>query len=143
MGAADAQPYLDLIEHDLEALGLLSTAAQAKKPAVDVSDWQCTLVYYMACIYVKAMGRTRGKDLQDHYQLKQWINTTSDLVPITKPYRKLEERSRDARYEGRKFTGDELNETFGWFAEVRDHLVALLKKEGAGKVPVVDPTRFV
>lgn len=143
MGAADAPRYLALIEHDLEALGLLCEAAQAKRPPVDVSDWQCTLVYYMACIFVKAMGRTRGKDLQDHYQLKQWINTTADLVPITKPYRKLEERSRDARYEGRRFTRSELAETIGWFGQVRDHLAALLTREGVKNIPVIDPTRFV
>ncbi|MCK6479496.1 MAG: hypothetical protein HUU06_06650 [Planctomycetaceae bacterium] len=143
MGTSDAEPYLRLVEHDLEALDLITAAARGRTPTVDVSDWQCTLVYYMACIYVKAVGRARGKDLQDHYQLKQWINTTTDLVPITRPYRKLEERSRDARYEGRRFTRPELIETIGWFAQVRDHLVGVLKEEGVEGIPVVDPTRFV
>lgn len=138
MALVDVPPYLRLVEHDLEVLGLLSKAAAHDHK--DVTDWQCTLLFYMACIYVKALGRLRNKDLQDHYQLKQWLNETPDLLSITKPYRKLEDSSRDARYEGRRFTRDEMSRLLRWYSEVRDGLVRLLKAGGVTSVPVADPT---
>jgi hypothetical protein len=110
---------------------------------VDVSDWKCTLLFYIACTYVKALGMARGKDIQDHFQLRQWLNTTDDLWGFAKPYRKLEERSRDARYEGRFYASRELADCGRWFSEVRDAVVGLLRAMGVTQVPVVDPSPWL
>jgi hypothetical protein len=141
MAIGDVQPYLRLVEHDLEVLGLLTSAAS--KSDKDVTDWQCTLLFYMACIYVKALGRLRNKDLQDHYQIKQWLNESPDLFPLIRSYRKLEDNSRDARYEGRVFTREEVSRLLRWFADVRDGVVKLLRAGGVTKVPAVDPALFL
>ena len=133
------EQYLRLVQHDLDTLALLAKAADGRTPPEDVSDWKCTLMFYMACVYVKALARSRQKDLQDHYNLRQWLNTTKDLLAITKPYRRLEERSRDARYEGRRFSCQELGQARSWFLEVRDHLVQLLESGGVKAAPGVDP----
>lgn len=140
MALSDVPHYLQLVAHDLEVFKVIS---KANSGSADLSDWQCTLLFYMACIYVKALGRMRNKDLQDHYQLKQWLNETPDLVSITRSYRKLEDSSRDARYEGRKFNGDEMKRILRWFRDARDGLVALLKSGGATNAPVVDPASWL
>ena len=137
MAHADVERYLKLVEHDLDTLALLS--AQARITKRDVTDWKCTLLFYMACIFMKALGRLRGKELQDHYQIKQWINTTPDLLSVAKSYRKLEERSRDARYEGRLFSTDELKQAVRWFVDIRDCVIGLLRAGGVVKIPTIDP----
>jgi len=139
MGIAESSPDLKLIQHDLEVLATLSVASSRKSPPLDVSDWKCTLLFYMACIYMKALGRLRGRDLQDHYSIKQWINTDVALVTIAKSYRKLEERSRDARYEGRLYSRNELDQVYRWFCDVRDQISGLLKQGGVQDIPLIDP----
>src|ERR1043165_2941397 len=115
MSTTDVERYLRLAEHDLTVLDLLSQAAAGAKSNADVSDWKVTLLFYVACILVKALGRERGLELNDHFFVKQWLNTTADLVTITRSYRKLEDRSRDARYEGVLFDEKRLRQTLGWF----------------------------
>ena len=139
-GDAEPSHYLRMVEHNLDVLRLLSESARRAAPPTDVSDWKCTLLFYMACIYVKALGKFRHKDLQGHYELRQWLNGTPDLLGITKPYRKLEERSRDARYEGRRFTAQETAESLRWFCTIRDSLSSLLKAGGVGQIPAIDPS---
>jgi hypothetical protein len=143
MGIAEPVSYLKLIQHDSDVLATLSVAAARKSPPLDVSDWKCTLLFYMACIYMKALGRARGRDLQDHYGIKQWINTDAALIAIAKSYRKLEERSRDARYEGRLYSRIELDQACRWFSEVRDHVSSLLKLDGIQDMPAIDPQPFL
>ena len=138
MSAGDIDRYVRLAAHDLEVLGLLRKAAESARPTRDVSDWSVTLLYYVSCVLVKALARTRGKDFQDHFTLKTWLNTTQDLLAITKPYRKLEDRSRDARYEGRKFSAAELEATVVWFERIRDHVVSLLRTIGISEIPPLD-----
>lgn len=139
----NASDYSALATHDLDALRLLSVAASGQEPQVDVSDWKCTLMFYMACIKVKAAGMTRNVVLKDHYGLRQWINTTADLLPMTRPYRKLEEFSREARYEGRRFSASELQMALRWFFDVRDHIDGLLHAAGVTTVPVIDPSPYL
>ena len=133
---AEVRRYLALVAHDARALALLSRAADRE----DVSDWQCTLLYYMACVYVKALGRFRQVDLQDHFQVKQWLNTSPDLVDVARPYRKLEDRSRDARYEGRRYSRDEQRQHVRWFEEVQDRVSALLRAGGIAGLTRIDAT---
>lgn len=135
--------YLRLIRHDAQTLEILSRAAAASTPPADVSDWKCTLTFYIACIYVKALAATRKVQFEEHFGLRQWLNTTADVTAIARPYRKLEERSRDARYEGRLFTSGELREAHRWFSEVRDKIVGLLKASGIQDVPSVDPAPWL
>jgi hypothetical protein len=93
-------------------------------------------------VCMKALGRARGKDLQDHFGLRQWINTEGDLVEIAEPYRYVEEWSRDARYEGRRFSGKDLERFYGWFIDARDKMLARLKAHGLTNLPVLDPVRL-
>ena len=137
------QGCINLIEHDLRTLELLNESARSKKPPEDVTDWKCTLLFYMACIYVKALGHQRNKALPRHSVAREWLNSDSDLIPIAKPYRKLEDRSQDARYEGRKFSPAELAEALRWFIEVRNVLVPLLRAAGLPNTPLVNPQPFL
>ena len=139
MNKPGVEKYLHLIQHDVDALGLLVGAARASKPPKNVSDWAITLHFYILCVYVKALGRCRGKDFQDHYSIREWLNEEKDLLFIARPYRKVEEWSRDARYEGRVFDPSEVGRFHKWFVEVRNGFVALLQKEGLSSVPAPDP----
>ena len=137
------QDCLTLVRHDLETLALLSPAAASQKPPLDASDRKCTLLFYMACIYLRALAHQRGKAIERHADARTWLNTEPDLVAIARPYRMLEERSRDARYDGRRFSQPELQGMHRWFCAIRDHLVPLLKATGLAIVPVVEPLPYL
>lgn len=139
MSQSDAQRYFELLRRDEQTLQLLSTSARTKQPAQDVSDWIVTLHFYVLCVYVKALGRCRGREFQDHLGLRTWLNTEADLLAAAKPYRKTEEWSRDARYEGRTFKVEEIRILHRWFKEARDIILGLLRKQVGGEVPVVEP----
>jgi hypothetical protein len=135
-----AEPYLELAARDAWALAALAKAGRDARR--DVSDWVVTLHFYTLCIYVKALGRCRGRDIQDHYGIRQWLNSDVELTPIARPYRKIEEWSRDARYEGRLFDAkSEMPRFHEWFVAVRDHLCGLLEREGLrpARIAPVDP----
>ena len=127
--------YLRLIEHDREVLRHVTDGPAA---AGDASDWQITILYYILCLYMKALGSLRGLDFQDHYGVKQWLNSAPELLAIAKPYRKAEEWSRDARYEGRRFTVVEKARFLGWFNAVRSCVIQLLTSEGVTDLPRID-----
>ena len=95
--------YLKIIEHDFKLLDLLTGERPNHLKNEDFSDWEITIMYYITCIYLKAVCQLFDKDIQDHYTLKRQINTLPELIYISKSYRHLEEASRDARYEGRTF----------------------------------------
>lgn len=139
MHVPDVERYLRLAEHDFEVLRILARAAATDPRPRDVSDWKVTILYYVACILVRALGKDRGKDFGDHFMVKQWMNTTHDLLPMTRPYRKLEERSRDARYEGRLFSDAQLEQSVAWFIAVRDHVLDLLGRSATYRFPRLDP----
>ena len=88
MSSKDAIFYLNLVTRDEQALKLLVGAARSKR---DVSDWVVTLHFYVLCIYVKATGRCFGQDFQDHYAIRNWINSEARLLPIAADYRTVEE----------------------------------------------------
>ncbi|MGA2261370.1 MAG: hypothetical protein ABSH28_08035 [Acidobacteriota bacterium] len=135
MSASDPGIYFKLIEHDRDVLQLVSHNA---RPGCDTSDWQITILYYILCLYMKAFGRVCGRELQDHYSIKQWLNSESRLIPIARPYRKAEEWSRDARYEGRRFSSKEVERFLGWFKFVRQHVAGLLSTAGITNLPNID-----
>lgn len=139
MTLADARRYLQQVRRTEKTLKLLVKATQREDPRVDVSDWAVTIHFYVLCVYVKALGRCRGQDFQDHYGIRQWLNTEPDLLRIARPYRKIEEWSRDSRYEGRTFSSAEFARLHEWFVEVRDCLTSLLQAQGIEDVPVVLP----
>ena len=134
-----AGDYLFLVQRDADCLRLLAQAARSEYPGRDVSDWIVTIHFYILCVYVKALGSCRQQNFQDHYAIRQWLNTEPDLLGIARPYRKVEEASRDARYEGRLFAPPEIQRFHQWFQEARDQFVALLRKEGVTQIPNPDP----
>lgn len=139
MTASQAERYARLIDRNVSSLKLLRDAARNAQPKKDVSDWIVTIHFYILCVYVKCLGKCRGRDFQDHYGIRQWLNSERDLVHVARPYRKVEEWSRDARYEGRTFRDDEFRRFAGWFTTARDHFVRSLSNEGLSNIPNVDP----
>jgi len=136
--------YLSLIKHDLNLLDLLTGKLPAHLENEDFSDWEVTILFYINCIYLKAVCRLFGEDIQDHYSLRQIINTHNELTSIAKAYRHLEEDSRDARYEGRKFNKEYITKRLlPKFIQVRDCAVTIIKKNGITNAPSVDPTPFL
>jgi hypothetical protein len=136
MNAAPATHYLSIVRRNEETLKVLSVAADQAKH--DASDWIITIHFYILCLYAKALGVCRGQNFQDHISIRRWLNTDADTMPMAKSYRKVEEASRDARYEGALFTSTDCQRFERWFLDARDHLVRLLKKQGF-KPPVVIP----
>lgn len=135
MSQADCAHYLDLVRHNHRCALLLAEAARGHKTSPDVSDWIVTFHFYILCVYVKALGRCRLQDFQDHYSLRAWLNQQPDLLEVTKSYRRVEEWSRDARYEGRTFTGAEMERLHRWFVHARDGFADLLEAENVRPVP--------
>ena len=139
MSETDAGTYFELLRRDVRTLGVLAAAARNANPPHDASDWVVTLHFYILCIYAKALGRCRGKEFQDHIGIRNWLNTESDLLAVAKSYRKTEEWSRDARYEGRIFDAEEIRNLHRWFRTARDIFVELLRGNACQDVPVVEP----
>ncbi len=123
--------YLELIEHNSKLLDLITGTRPGHLIKEDFSDWQVTIIFYMSCIYLKAVCFLFGEDVQDHYTLRQKINTRKELYTIAKYYRHIEEASRDARYEGRKFDKDFIVKTIlPKFNKVQDCAIAIIKNKG-------------
>jgi len=144
MNRSEAGRYLELLKHDLTVLQLLTEAAESRDPPEDVSDWQVTLLFYLACIHVKAAGCLYSERFDDHLSLRDWMNRAPEMVKMTKDYRKLEEASRDARYEGRLFSPREIRlDQLPRFEAVRDHIVSVLRSKGMTGITHVDPGQFL
>lgn len=130
--------YLKLIEHNSRLLDLITGERPAHLKDDDFSDWQVTIIFYMSCIYLKAVCFLLGEDVQDHYTLRQIINTREELYKngTAKYYRHIEEAGRDARYEGRKFDKEFIeNRILPKFYKVRDRAITILKENDVTDVP--------
>ena len=135
----DALKYLNLIEHNVKLLDLLTGNKPRHLENEDFSDWQVTVIFYISCIYIKALCSLSNINIQDHYALRNEINTNKDLLPISKFYRHIEEASRDARYEGRKFQKNFIvNTILPKFNRIRDCAIDLLRKKGITDVSGVN-----
>ena len=135
---SDTTKYLNLIEHNLRLLDLISGTRPSHLKDDDFSDWQVTIIFYMSCIYLKAVCVLFDEDVQDHYTLRQMINTRKEIYEddIAKYYRHIEEASRDARYEGRRFDKASVeNRILPKFYKVRDRAVKILKDNNVNDVP--------
>lgn len=141
MTTRDAERYARLIGRNAIAARLLAQAAGKQVPAHDASDWLIIMHFYILCVYVKCLGKCRGTDFQDHYQIRKWLNSETDMLAMARPYRKVEEWSRDARYEGRTFDSTEFRRFESYYCAVRDHLFQLLVAEGLTSVPRVEVVR--
>ena len=139
MSKENAQRHLDLIQRDADCAHLLANSARNASPRQDVSDWLITIQFYILCHYVKALGQCKGKEFVRHFDLRQWMNEETDLVPITREYRKAEERSREARYHGRLFPVDKVERFNDWFETVRDNLTIQIHNAGLSSPPSIDP----
>jgi len=133
---SNIKTYFELIEHDFKVLDLLTEEYPPNLKNEDFSDWIITLLYYMSCIYIKAYFQSIGVNIQNHQALKEEISRSSKLYFIFIPYRKLEEASRDARYEGRKFKyKDIINKYYPKLKSIHDLVIEIFNKEGIENVP--------
>ncbi len=136
----DVVRYLELARHDAQVLDSLTEVAALKSPQQDVSDWQVTLLFYVCCISVKAVGRALGRSLHDHYEVRQFLNTEQRLLLIARPYRHIEEASRNARYEGERFDRAFFrNRLAPHFRAVWAKVVEVLTAEGVLSIGGMDP----
>jgi len=140
----DVTKYLTLIEHDLKLLDLLTSNLPERLNKENFSDWKVTIIFYMACLFLKTACVLFGEDIQDHYTLRQIINNRSELYAIAKNYRHLEEASRDARYEGRVFEKQYIMDRLvPKFNSVRDCVVEILAKQNISNVPVIKIEQYL
>ena len=138
--------YFNLIQHNTKLLDLVTCNQVDHLLDEDFSDWQLTVIFYIACIYLKSSCFIIGIDVQDHASMRNILNTNKDLRsfwPVIKFYRHIEEASRDARYEGRKFTKEEfINKYIPKFNKVRDVAVNFIQKKNVSNVPVAEIEKF-
>lgn len=140
---SDVEKYLKLVKHDFDLLDILTSKLPPHLSSENFSDWQVTNLFYMSCIFMKSACALLGEDVQDHFTLRQIINTRSELYSIARNYRHLEEASRDARYEGRVFEKDYiLNRLVPKFNSVRDCIVDLLSQNSIQGIPSIDVEPF-
>ncbi|GAX62481.1 glyceraldehyde-3-phosphate dehydrogenase/erythrose-4-phosphate dehydrogenase [Candidatus Scalindua japonica] len=131
--------YLNLVEHNSNLLRLITEKPSGSYKDVDFSDWQVTIIFYISCIYLKSVCSIFGLDVQNHFTIRKTMNERDELRPIFNDYRKIEEASRDARYEGKKFEERIIKKRIlPRFNTVRDCVVEIIKNNGISKVPVVN-----
>ncbi len=136
--------YINLIKHNINLLDLLSGQLPGHLSEEDFSDWCVTIIFYILCIYMKAVCALMGEDVQDHYTLRQLINTKPELYNIAKFYRHIEEDSRNARYEGKTYNREYLlNRILPKFNTVRDCAINIIKKHGIVNIPAMDIKIFL
>ncbi len=131
--------YLNLVEHNLKLLRLISEKPSGSYKDVDFSDWQVTIIFYISCIYLKSVCSIFGLDVHNHFTIRKTINERDELRHIFNDYRKIEEASRDARYEGKKFEERIIKKRIlPRFNSVRDCVVEIITKNGISEVPIVN-----
>lgn len=135
MTGPSAEDLLLLAERHHRALACLLRGAEHE----DVSAWALTLNYYVLCAYTSSLAASRGLSFVRHLDLRDWINSRDGPTPIARPYRKLEEWSRDARYRGRSFDRAEAERAGEWFLEARDYILGEMRRAGRTKLPILDP----
>src|SRR5438093_2301199 len=138
MSTEGAQKLVEVAKRQRDCAGLLAEAARTAPKPQDVSGWLITLHFYVLCLLAKAVAKSRGIDFRSQEDIRQWINTEKDIWGISKDYRKAEEMSREARYEGRLFNAEDIRRFNGWYCSVRRHLVGLIKSAGVW-VPSLKP----
>jgi hypothetical protein len=139
----EVDKYFEMIKHDFDVLDFLTSPPPKNLEKSDFSDWQITLIFYISCIYVKAVLGSKGVDIENHFSLRREITADPDLRKIFRKYRQLEEASRDARYEGRTFDRSYITGVLlPKFYMVRDCMLAVLKSRGFTNAPLVDPAPF-
>lgn len=142
MTKADAERLLLIVRRNIDCAKLLADAAESAKPHQDVSDWIITIEFYVLCLYMTALAECRGMTFDRHYDLRMWINTDPDVRVAAKDYRKSEEWSREARYNGRLFTADEIERFNRRFRSVTNAVTPLLRGAGVAFVPSVEPLNY-
>ena len=141
---SDVIRYISLIEHNTRLLDLLTGNLPKHLEKEDFSGWQVTTIFYISCIYIKAVCSLSNINIQDHYALRNEINANKDLLSISKFYRHIEEASRDARYEGRKFSKDFIiNIILPKFNKVRDCAATIIRQKGILNIIGVDIKPFL
>lgn len=138
------EKYFRLIEHNLKLLDLFTFEPPSHLKKEDFSDWIVTILFYIACIYLKALFSFYGEEIQSHYALRQQLPREKELYKIIKPYRHLEEASRDARYEGRTFSCNYIiDRLYPKFVKVRDSVIEIFRKDKIATVPIVEPLPYL
>lgn len=128
--------YFEQLQRNGKTLEVLCSGSS--KAGHDCSDWIVTIHFYILCIYVKALAAHSGQNIQDHVALRAWLNANPERGAMARSYRKAEEASRDARYEGKLFCENEWIRFRRWYVEARDVVVELLKTAGFAP-PVIEP----
>lgn len=128
MGMTEASEYLAIGEHDLEVARVLSEASG--RDNLDATDWLVTIHFYALRMYLKALESLVGLAWQRHEEVHRWLNTTPDLLPISRPYWNFDRLSRSARYEGKQFGARERERLARDFRDARGEIFSRLTSRG-------------
>lgn len=101
-------------------MGLLADACRARDRWHDATDWIVTMLFYVACLYVKAYERGRGHDFQSHEDRNQWLAVDEHLSKHSRYYQLLFNASKLARYDGVRVGR-------GRYDEIRDAFEKLIR----------------
>ena len=107
---------------------VMLAGAQRGTPPIQCSDWLVTQNFYAALHLVAALAETDNETHEGHEDRNEYVNRR--LRPAFSAYRRLSDKSRDARYDGRLFSVQELAELRGHFATVRDNVARPLGRAG-------------
>lgn len=120
---ADKDEYLQIIEQNYETLTHLT-----KPNPGDYTEWCVTIIYYMALHYIHAyLAQKRKRHPASHANLTPEMQDPP-LKNLYKTYRNLEDDSRDARYNGTKFSVDQIkNGSIRWFNAIQTSVSDWLK----------------
>jgi hypothetical protein len=93
------------------------------------SDWAMTIAFYAALQYVDAWLAVQGTDDPGSHDVRdQEIHADPQLVPISRLYFRLKNRSRNARYHAARFTPTEVARAIADdLGGIRRHITGLLR----------------
>lgn len=97
----DVHGHLTQAKHNEEFYGSIDATAH--------SDWCVTALFYATLHYVEAFLVKKKLTAIRHDERWRMILDDPTLKPLHGSYRRLQERSREARYDGRSFTTAEIS----------------------------------
>lgn len=117
------EKHLEIVDRNYGALTCLCDPDPS-----DYTEWCVVVIYYMAFHYVQAYLDVKiGEHPTSHAVIQSRIRDIPQLKTLYGKYRRLEEDSRKARYDGEKFSIYTMrNTTLRNFKEIQKMIFSLL-----------------
>ena len=91
------------------------------------ADWAVTILFYSALHYVDAYLAVKSYHPPDHDARDSEIENNGSLADIYKDYRRLKDRSREARYNVANFHPDQFPPLKARFDRIKRHVLSKLR----------------